>query len=482
VSGFALRVTVVGGYLVLLGRASVALAAAPETATEIAPAPPPPPVDRGEMPWIERWAPERNTVDIGVLAGIWLPSPHLDIFDEDASRPDNGYLPFSDEVAGIGGRIGYFPIRFFGIEAEGVVMPTTVPVLDEREEALVWSARGQLVAQAGLWSITPFVVVGVGALGVRSDDSAVGNDTAVAGHIGAGVKFFVNRQVSLRIEARDVISSDRVDSDAAHSVEALAGVAFTIGRRPAPPPPPAAILIDTDADTVPDPEDACPNESGLVAYRGCPIPDCDDDGVADPDDTCRNVPGTPDLDGCPIPDLDGDGILDPDDACRDQAGVAGFQGCPVPDQDSDGIRDPDDACPSQAEDIDQGDKDGCPEEAEVVPDPFNGVIQGISFRLDGVGFDADGANQLNEVVALLQRTPAMRIEVSGHTDDVGGVQYNFWLSEQRAIAVKQYLVEGGVESRRIETRGAGEMEPLGSNLTPEGRALNRRIEFRILDE
>lgn len=77
-------------------------------------------------------------------------------------------------------------------------------------------------------------------------------------------------------------------------------------------------------------------------------------------------------------------------------------------------------------------------------------------------------------------TRAAYIEIIGHTDDVGDDEYNLDLSKQRAEAVREYLVETGVDASKIVAVGAGEKLPIGSNATDEGRAKNRRVEVRIL--
>jgi OOP family OmpA-OmpF porin len=79
---------------------------------------------------------------------------------------------------------------------------------------------------------------------------------------------------------------------------------------------------------------------------------------------------------------------------------------------------------------------------------------------------------------LLSR--ASYIEVVGHTDDVGDDAYNQELSEQRAAAVRDYLVETGVDASKIVTIGAGENSPVASNTTDEGRAENRRVDVLVL--
>lgn len=89
---------------------------------------------------------------------------------------------------------------------------------------------------------------------------------------------------------------------------------------------------------------------------------------------------------------------------------------------------------------------------------------------------------LDTIGDVLVRHPALRVEVAGHTDNVGSETYNQQLSEERAQAVRQYLLSRfDIASDRIEARGYGEAQPVASNDTITGRTLNRRVEFRLLN-
>lgn len=110
----------------------------------------------------------------------------------------------------------------------------------------------------------------------------------------------------------------------------------------------------------------------------------------------------------------------------------------------------------------------------------------VSFTND-ILFDVDSATvkpafqgELRTLAASLQRYPGTRVSVTGHTDNTGEAGYNQRLSERRAGAVAGVLLGAGVQPARVVTRGAGEAQPVASNLTPEGRQLNRRVEVRIV--
>jgi outer membrane protein OmpA-like peptidoglycan-associated protein len=104
------------------------------------------------------------------------------------------------------------------------------------------------------------------------------------------------------------------------------------------------------------------------------------------------------------------------------------------------------------------------------------------FRLEGVFFDFDksdikpeGRVKLDSAVTILNRFADMRVEIQGHTDSIGTEEYNIGLSHRRANAVRDYLISKGIAATRLTTRGFGETAPAADNATREGRALNRRV-------
>jgi outer membrane protein OmpA-like peptidoglycan-associated protein len=82
----------------------------------------------------------------------------------------------------------------------------------------------------------------------------------------------------------------------------------------------------------------------------------------------------------------------------------------------------------------------------------------------------------------MQKYPKLHVEISGHADSQGTYRHNMDRSRRRAESVKRYMVDQGVKDERLSTRGVGPNEPIDTNETDAGRARNRRIEFRILDE
>ena len=263
---------------------------------------------------------------------------------------------------------------------------------------------------------------------------------------------------------------------------------------------------DSDGDGIADPNDKCPDQIGTAKYDGCPIPDTDGDGINDEQDKCINEKGTAKYNGCPIPDTDKDGINDELDKCPNQAGIAKYEGCPIPDTDKDGINDEEDKCPSQSGPasnngcpISDRDKDGinddedkCPDVAGVaknngcpeVPELPAEVTKMLSASAQKVSFSANSAKlsttsntSLNQIVKIMKDYPDFKLKIEGHTDNVEKNADD--LSEQRATAVKTYLVSKGISADRIEVEGNGSSTPITDNNTTAGRAKNRRVEVKI---
>jgi OOP family OmpA-OmpF porin len=125
-----------------------------------------------------------------------------------------------------------------------------------------------------------------------------------------------------------------------------------------------------------------------------------------------------------------------------------------------------------------------PVQLDVYLDP---IKSGMITRLSNIFFDTDkheikpmSETELQRVVNFLDQNPDVRIEIAGHTDDVGNASYNQQLSEKRALAVHQWLIKAGVSADRLKAKGYGQSQPQLPNTSEENRRQNRRIEFRIL--
>ena len=230
---------------------------------------------------------------------------------------------------------------------------------------------------------------------------------------------------------------------------------------------------DTDGDGIPDKDEACPQVKGPKEFNGCP--DTDGDGIPDKDDACPEVAGPKEFNGCP--DTDGDGIPDKDDKCPDVAGPAENGGCPWPDTDGDGVLDKDDLCPEVAG---PASNKGCPEPTTDDQKKLNQYAKTILFDTGKATIKFESAEILNQIINVLKKYPNSRFRIEGHTDSTGKKQKNIELSQNRADAVKIYLIQGGIASNRLESQGFGPEKPIASNKNKKGRALNRRVEINLI--
>jgi outer membrane protein OmpA-like peptidoglycan-associated protein len=264
-------------------------------------------------------------------------------------------------------------------------------------------------------------------------------------------------------------------------------------EEPPPPPPPPP---DRDDDGILDDVDACPDEPGEPnddpKKNGCPPPsDRDGDLIVDDVDACPDEPGEPNDDpkknGCPPPsDRDGDGIIDEVDACRDEPGIPTddptTNGCPDPDRDKDTILNEVDACPDDAGEANEDPKkNGCPF-ARVTKDKIE-IREQVQFAYNSDRILKASDSILDAVRKILEENPQIKkVSIEGHTDDKGSDVYNRRLSDKRAAAVVKWLVKHGIDESRLESIGYGESMPIDSNDTEEGRANNRRVEIRIVEQ
>jgi outer membrane protein OmpA-like peptidoglycan-associated protein len=250
--------------------------------------------DRDGERWIDRYAPDPMMVEVGIWGGVLFPSPNLELFEAELGLPGQGLKQYGILAPDVGVRAGFYPLRHFGIELEGGVMPASLR--DGSGNPIIWAGRGHLVGQIGLWRLTPFIVAGAGAVGVASPRSAVGSEVDIGIHFGGGLKFFINYWLMLRLDIRDNLTNRAgVGEGVTHSPEILLGLSVTLNRSKEKP------LRDRDGDGIPDRDDQCVNEPG-PAPTGCPA-DVDDDEIPDEEDKCPTEPesrnGFEDDDGCP---------------------------------------------------------------------------------------------------------------------------------------------------------------------------------------
>ena len=171
--------------------------------------------------------------------------------------------------------------------------------------------------------------------------------------------------------------------------------------------------------------------------------DSDGDGVADHLDKCPNTPAGAKVDGsgCEL-DTDGDGIPNWKDDCPSEKGTVELNGCPAM---------------------------GTATMADV---------SNIQFEYNSSVLRTSSYSTLDKVSSDLRANSSSNLQLDGHASEEGTSEYNQQLSVDRANAVKTYLVNSGVDAKRVMTTGYGETRPIASNATEEGRIMNRRVEFR----
>lgn len=245
-------------------------------------------------------------------------------------------------------------------------------------------------------------------------------------------------------------------------------------------------LLDSDA---PSPERRAERRAARRAER---MSDRDNDGIPDDIDACPDDPedhkGGDPSDGCPMPpDRDGDGIPDQYDKCPDQAedkdGIDDGDGCPEDDADSDGIPDAVDACPKEpGQKSSDPKKNGCPTMIRVEGDIVR-IMQQVHFATGSATILPESFPMLQEIANLLKANKSIKkMSIEGHTDNRGAADLNKKLSQSRSDSVRTWLIGHGVEGDRLEAHGYGLEKPIEDNSTEAGRAANRRVEFKIVDQ
>ena len=347
--------------------------------------------------------------------------------------------------------------------------PVPNKVGDGQQHLLLEGAvTGNLKLLSDKYFFTPFITAGLGASKFKGYYSAYAP-------IGVGLQFRILDNIFLLANSQYRIP---VTENAAYHFYHSVGVAVSLRKRPEPKPVEVVVapvvVLDRDGDGVLDADDKCPDIPGIAALQGCP--DKDGDGIADADDACPDVAGLAKYKGCPIPDTDGDGINDEADKCPTVKGYARYQGCPIPDTDGDGVNDEEDKCPNRPG---PASNQGCPEIKKEVIEKINVAAKNIFFATGSYKLLPKSFKSLDEVANIMKSDDLLQIQIDGHTDAQGDDARNMTLSENRAKAVKDYLVSKGVADNRTNSTGYGETKPIADNKTAAGRAKNRRVEMTV---
>ncbi|MGH8462320.1 MAG: OmpA family protein [Stenotrophobium sp.] len=179
-----------------------------------------------------------------------------------------------------------------------------------------------------------------------------------------------------------------------------------------------------------------------------------------------------------LTDSDHDGVPDVDDQCPGTpTGVkVDAKGCPIvsaaePDSDGDGVPDSLDKCPNTQKGL-KVDANGCAVDQVI-------TLSEVQFESSSAKLTASSKTILDDVARGLNGQKNLKVEISGYTDSSGKSNFNQQLSAQRAESVRQYLIAQGVDGDRMSAKGYGDANPKADNSTAEGRAQNRRVEFKI---
>lgn len=385
------------------------------------------------------------------------PTAGFVVFDGDIEAPTQSLK----DVGYYGGRVGYQWRSWLALEAAAGFASTHENAPDGNKISY-WHGSANLVLTPWRGLIgSPFMSFGFGRASLSPQDPSVGfplyadkpGNLPQGGFEAAiGWTAWVTDRWGVRFEGRDIAwqPKDDLTKPRTHTMVTAVALSYTLGSTPR----------DTDGDGVPDRRDACAStpKGATVDATGCPK-DSDGDGVLDGLDQCANTPVGAKIDarGCPI-DSDHDGVFDGLDKCPDTtAGVAvDSTGCPM---------------------------DFMKREQELL-DTGKIRLQNVQFETGKANLKPESRPTLDAVGDLLSHWPQLKIEIGGHTDSKGSAKLNLKLSQARADSVRAYLLSRfpGLKGEQFTTRGYGLSKPIVSNDTEALRALNRRVEFVVLNQ
>lgn len=345
----------------------------------------------------------------------------------------------NDMIVGIGA--AYSLTKDLDAELSWLRSNTRMNIGDDRKDADV-----DIYRLEGLYHLSsmmpdshfvPFIAAGLGMMSFESKPSGSGRDNDLAADYGVGFKYFINPDVAFRADVRHILNV-RGEGGNTYNQDLIytAGLSLLLGGEK------KAVAAAAAAPVV---EEKAVEPAPVVAPK-----DSDGDGVIDSIDKCPDTPAgvKVDKDGCPL-DSDGDGVIDSLDKCpgTPKGTKVDANGCPLP-------------------------------EKAVVTEQGTYSFGIIYFDTNKATIKPKSIPVLDNAVTYMKKNPGVKLEVQGHTDSVASDAYNMQLSKARADAVRKYMIGKGIEADRLTAKGFGESKPAASNATKEGRAKNRRIEFK----
>jgi len=299
------------------------------------------------------------------------------------------------------------------------------------------------------------------------------NEDGGFANYGLGLKFKLSESVSLKTDVRHLINFEG-DNNLLYTL----GLGISFGEKAKPVAvvkekmKEKPVILDDDKDGVINSKDKCPTtpRGAKVNQYGCELDD-DKDGVVNSKDKCPTTPMGAKVNqhGCELDD-DKDGVVNSKDKCPTTPSGAKVNqhGCELDD-----------------------DKDGVVNSIDKCPDTIYGATidnHGCAVTVDlHINFDTDSSiikntyeNKIEEFANFLKKYPSVKAKIEAHTDSTGSQKYNEKLSQRRANSAVKALVDLQIDANRLEAIGYGELKPIQSNQTKEGRASNRRVEAIII--
>lgn len=360
--------------------------------------------------------------------GVYL-YPHVTGYNYDRLFSIN---PETDEGVGLG--IGYQFDNNWAVEIAYDPINTETSTGIEMDTKLLQVNSLYRFTSDSNWQ--PIFLVGVGHIEHEIFSAPATDPAATTINLGTGLEYVASEHITLRADVRGVHQLDHDATDVMTTV----GINIMFGGNKIP--------LDSDNDGVPNARDKCPNTAANTAVndQGCDL-DSDNDGVANAQDQCPETPKGAAVDGrgCAL-DSDGDGIADYQDKCA--------------------------STPAGA----RVDKNGC----RLVLKETVEIKLNVNFDSNSATVKPEYYGQIAKVARFMREYPDTEVTIEGHTDSTGAAWYNKRLSQKRAQAIADSLVnQYQIAPNRVKAIGYGLSKPIADNRTEVGRKLNRRVVAQI---